>query len=496
MYLTSTSSPLEIVSVVSLNRSVATQQNIEAAHLTQILGENIQKWQSVLQQPDTSESQAKAVNKKRFSCKHCKRKFVYLTGLSRHVQKFHPDKECTAPDTENQTEEGEAAPANSHPRTLAIVVKCKNCGEIFPEPKRFEAHTSRFNWELMFVNHTEELGEKGAALFSQQLFIVIIHTVFQCEFCDALFSDCLSLFYHEAHHTPHVGYACTFCRLNFLTLETVLDHRAHCTEYKNFRAAHLWNVSVMYSCNACAATFSSLAELYEHRYANHHYFPRRNGRLDAELRPGEGRSGLWLHCEICGFCCDHVYKLLQHRAEKHAESGRDTMAVAEKPAPSTQKTVKRVDKEVDTNLTRQFLCEKCGKTYTQSSHLWQHLRFHNGVRPFACSVQGCTRRFTIRPDLSDHIRKCHTGERPYVCEVCHKRFLTGSVFYQHRLIHRNERRHACKDCDRRFYRADALKNHMRIHTGEKPYACTHCDRKFRQRGDREKHVRVKHMKYR
>lgn len=115
-----------------------------------------------------------------------------------------------------------------------------------------------------------------------------------------------------------------------------------------------------------------------------------------------------------------------------------------------------------------------------------------GVKPFACEEPGCTRKFTIRPDLNDHIRKCHTGERPYHCLVCGKRFLTGSVYYQHRLIHRGERRYECEACGKRFYRADALKNHQRIHTGEKPFGCHFCTKNFRQRGDRDKHIRARH----
>ena len=122
----------------------------------------------------------------------------------------------------------------------------------------------------------------------------------------------------------------------------------------------------------------------------------------------------------------------------------------------------------------------------------QFLKFFLGVKPFACKEPGCTRKFTIRPDLNDHIRKCHTGERPYHCLVCGKRFLTGSVFYQHRLIHRGERRYECEACGKRFYRADALKNHQRIHTGEKPFGCHFCTKNFRQRGDRDKHIRARH----
>lgn len=66
-----------------------------------------------------------------------------------------------------------------------------------------------------------------------------------------------------------------------------------------------------------------------------------------------------------------------------------------------------------------------------------------GIKPFACPHEGCEARYTIRPDLKDHIRKVHTRERPFKCTVCNKCFLTGSVYYQHRLIHTNDRRYGC-----------------------------------------------------
>uniref|UniRef100_A0A182MX68 C2H2-type domain-containing protein n=1 Tax=Anopheles culicifacies TaxID=139723 RepID=A0A182MX68_9DIPT len=461
--------------------------NIGVASLTKTLTQNTQQWQNLLQQSGPGRK-SQTLSKKRFDCEHCRRKFVYMTGLARHVQKFHPGKETSATEPPTQV----TARSDAHPQTFDVVVKCKICGQIFADVKHFEVHAVRYNWEFMVMYTMGMPNEFEPWLLKTQLMIVVIHSALACEFCDALFSDYASLFYHEAHHLPTSGYACTFCKLNFFSLDVLLEHRAQCDEYSKFRASHLLNVRLMYSCNACMAAFANLPELYEHRYSNHHYFPRRNavlGKDDVES------DGLWLCCEICGCIFNNIYALLAHREKNHSIASPGDDSVAEK-TPSTQRPVKRVVSKDESNHHRQFLCEKCGKTYTQSSHLWQHLRFHNGIRPFACTVPGCTRRFTIRPDLSDHIRKCHTGERPYECEVCHKRFLTGSVFYQHRLIHRNERRHACEDCDRRFYRADALKNHRRIHTGEKPYLCVHCGRQFRQRGDREKHVRVKHTKYR
>lgn len=227
-------------------------------------------------------------------------------------------------------------------------------------------------------------------------------------------------------------------------------------------------------------------------------------------------------CEKCGQAFMTTVELIQHSDEFHIKK--------RKPSELTTESIS----------SRPYLCDICGKGYTQSSHLYQHLRFHKGmtiaqvfvlhafvlismrvfagIKPFECTSAGCNRRFTIRPDLNDHIRKCHTGERsvifsfrlgrkfslvfhfefsslnirPYQCTVCNKTFLTGSVYYQHRLIHRGERRYGCSTCDKRFHRSDALKNHERIHSGLKPYACGVCPKSFRQKGDRDKHFRSRH----
>lgn len=105
---------------------------------------------------------------------------------------------------------------------------------------------------------------------------------------------------------------------------------------------------------------------------------------------------------------------MDHLNDKHFKKEKpDAIAETSERIQKTQTTRKGGVHQTSTRA-RHYLCEVCGKSYTQSSHLWQHLRFHQGVKPFACSVEGCDRRFTIRSHLNDHIRKCHTGERPYL----------------------------------------------------------------------------------
>uniref|UniRef100_A0A182NAJ4 C2H2-type domain-containing protein n=1 Tax=Anopheles dirus TaxID=7168 RepID=A0A182NAJ4_9DIPT len=466
--------------------------------------QNNQRWQALLQKltPSTgatSDSESKrAVSKKQYECDQCQRRFVLLSGMERHKKKYHPTDALERPGGSEAATTAKLQLNNF----VDIVVKCKGCGEIFPSPIHFENHSQRFNWESLLAGIEGPSFDRPEMLLAEQLFVAVIHIAFRCEFCDAFFSDLNSLFYHESRHVPAEGFTCTFCELNFPTLDQVLAHRSTCSDAKEQETGWFLNVQKTYSCNVCLDRIATIESLYQHRYANHHYFPRSTLSTSQNGSTSGGRQALQLHCEICGFLSNHVNAFLEHRAEKHSVAGTDSIQRTAEDFSATKKaahsSITSVSKKqtVEPGGSRPYLCEKCGKTYTQSSHLWQHLRFHNGVRPFSCNREGCTRRFTIRPDLNDHIRKCHTGERPYECEDCHKRFLTGSVYYQHRLIHRGERRYGCPDCPRRFYRADALKNHLRIHTGEKPYACTYCDRKFRQRGDREKHIRVKHMKSR
>ena len=132
-----------------------------------------------------------------------------------------------------------------------------------------------------------------------------------------------------------------------------------------------------------------------------------------------------------------------------------------------------------------YQCKICSKSFKRKDHLTTHMMTHTGDKPYKCSI--CDKSFAHKSNLKNH-QTTHSDEKRFKCEICpdDRYFKTKDHFSRHIKFH-YELSNQCEVCLKRIHCKSTLGRHMRIHTGEKPYVCSICDKRFTAKQNLKNH---------
>ncbi|XP_046820348.1 zinc finger protein 135-like [Vespa crabro] len=318
----------------------------------------------------------------------------------------------------------------------------------------------------------EELSVDEQVITNDQEIYEEDNKMYACEECNICFPVMQMLKRHKnAVHEQAQRYKCKVC---FKICRSLIAFKMHVAlEHKPEQEENVDDLeSLTYTCNYCNYESTNKSTLYSHISRKHS--TRRTGRRKTSrgiLSEQEEYA-----CDICEFKCQTRRRLKEHLERKHASEYKYDCEFCGK------KFKVKGDMRLHVRFKHKegpIVCDVCGKTCSNSNSLYVHQKWAHFKPKYECEI--CKRRMVTQENLDQHILLQHERRESFVCEECGKSFSENHRLKQHMMTHTGDRPYDCHICGKAFARRTAYRQHLLIHTGKRPYICDICGKAFTQK---------------
>ncbi|PRD21472.1 UNVERIFIED_CONTAM: Zbtb49 [Trichonephila clavipes] len=210
-----------------------------------------------------------------------------------------------------------------------------------------------------------------------------------------------------------------------------------------------------FTCNICLKEFVSDVELFNH-FTHHENMLDPNPIIDES----DGKLTKEFYSQLSDRSCKSTsHKVLNQNTEYS---------------------------NVDLNILN--ACSMCKKIFKSHSSLKRHQKFaHLSKKPYMCTV--CHRRFLQLSLLSTHsLLHQRIKRKEYKCQICEKTFSKSKIFQKHIFLsHTCQDKHFCYACCNFFSDKEHLTQHIKNHLVSEAYGCNKCEKQYKTESALKKH---------